>query len=165
MISDMIIDECTDTHSILLIEYPRNKEYVAEVFIKDRGFIWYSVLRYSYRPTLAKLYQDTYAFNCKSPRPYLPGQPCDGSITSPVFHLFDQLCTHMKFDPIALYNEAYDDHVFTHDQLKENLEFAKWQGVASIDLFDTDTITKVIESIREVNMHQLASVIEDKIGM
>lgn len=165
MMSNIIMDELTDTHSVMVISDPRHNEYVAEVFIKDTGHIWYSVLRYDNRPTLAKLFRDTYALNCKSPRPYMPGQVCDGSITSPVFHLFNQLCIHLGLDPIELYNEAYEDHVFTHDQLKENITFAEWQGVTQIDVFDAAIIAKVIESIVEVNMHQLANLLEERIGM
>ena len=165
MMSNIIMDVQTDEHSVLVIEYPRDKECVAEVFIKDEGCIWYSVLRYGYRPTLAKLFQDTYALNCKSTRPYLPGQACDGSITSPVFHLYNQLCVHMGLDPIEIYNEAYDDHVFTHDQLRENITFAEWQGVERIDVFDATTISKVITSIHEVNMHQLANLLEERMGI
>jgi hypothetical protein len=165
MMSNIIMDELTDTHSVLLTSDPRSNEYVAEVFIKDEDCIWYSILRYDYLPTLGKLMRDTYILNCKSPRPYMPGQVCDGSITSPVFHLYYQLCIHLWLDPIELYNEAYDDRVFTNDQLKENLAFADWQGVTEIELFDAPTTAKVIESIREVNMHQLANLLEERIGM
>jgi hypothetical protein len=159
------MDELTDNHSVTVVQDPRREEYVAEVFIKDNGFLWYAVLRYGFQPTLARLFQDTYALNCKSPRPYMPGQACDGSITSPVFHLYNQLCTHLELDPITLYNEAYDDHVFTCDQLNENIAFAEWQEVETIRQADADTVAKVIESIHEVNMHQLANLLEEKLSL
>ena len=45
------------------------------------------------------------------------------------------------------------------------MRFAEWQGVTLIELFDVATIGKVIESIVEANMHQLANLLEEKIGI
>jgi hypothetical protein len=163
MMSDYILDELTDTHSLTVMEFPRDREYVAEVYIKDKGFIWYAVMRYQRLPTKSLIFRDTYAMHCKSPRPYKPAQLCDGSITAPALHLYNPLCKVMDIDPIALYNEAYDDHIFTHEQLAEILRFAEWQGVEVIYEWSQAVISKVIESLHEVNMHQLASIIEEKI--
>jgi hypothetical protein len=70
----------------------------------------------------------------------------------------------MGFDPVALYNAAYDDCIFTQDQLSEIVKFAEWQGVEVIYDWTQKKIDLVIESIHEVNMHQLANLLEEKIG-
>jgi hypothetical protein len=165
MMSNVLLDELTDTHSVSIIQDARSKEYVAEVFIKDIHSVWYAVLRYGYEPSLAKLYRDTYARRCKSPRPYMAGQACDGSITSPVFHLYNQLCDLLGLDPILIYNEAYDDHLFTRDQLAENIAFAEWQGVEIIESLDARKISDVIRSLNGANLNKLATVLEEKIPL
>jgi hypothetical protein len=154
-------EEQTDTLYISVTSLSK-KDYVAEVFIKDEGFVWYAVLRYQRIPTRSIIIRDTYAFKCKSPRPYRPGQACDGSITSCVYHLYNQLSLLIGVDPIAVYKEAYNDHLFTQDQLTSILEFAEWQGVERIIEWNQATIDLVLESIHEVNMHQLANVISEK---
>lgn len=156
-------DELTESHSITLIEFPRDKEYVAEVFIKDDGFLWYSVRRYSYFPTKSILIRDAYALNCKSPRPYKPGQSCDGSITAPAIHLYKQLCVALQADPILVYNKAYEDSIFTEGQLAEISLFAEWQGVEIITKWDSKAINLVLESLHEVNYHQLANALDEYI--
>ncbi len=162
MMSNHIWEELTDTHSVMVFEFPREKEYVAEVYIKDKGFLWYGVMRYGRMPTKPIIFRDTYAMKNKSPRPYKPGQHCDGSITAPALHLYNQLCKIMDIDPIALYNEAYDDHIFTAEQLDETIRFAEWQGVEIIYEWNQNVIEAVLESLHEVNMHQLANLVEEK---
>ena len=163
MMSGCIWDELTDTLSLTVMEFPRDREYVAEVYIKDKGFVWYAVMRYKGIPTKSIIFRDTYALKCQSPRPYKPGQACDGSITAPALHLYSQLCKALDIDPIALYNEAYDDHIFTEQQLAETIRFAEWQGVEIVYEWRQDVIESVLESLREVNMHQLANLVEDKV--
>lgn len=160
---DFICDELTETYSLMVCEFPRDKEYVAEVYIKDEGFVWYGVMRYRRFPLKSTIFRDTYAMKCKSPRPYKPGQPCDGSITAPALHLYNQLCTVIGIDPVAIYNEAYEDHIFTGQQLAETIRFAEWQGVEVIYQWNQQVIEDVLESLHEVNMHQLANVLEEKI--
>src|ERR1700722_20880624 len=126
MMSGLLLDEITDTHAVTVMECPSLKEYVAEAFIKDKGFLWYAVIRYGFEPNLARIFRDTYAMKLQSPRPYKAGQICDGSITAPVFHLYNQVCTILNLDPVALYAEAYEDNIFTKDQLDETLRFAEW---------------------------------------
>jgi hypothetical protein len=156
-------DELTDTHSVMVMEFPREREYVAEVYIKDEGFVWYAVMRYKRIPTKSMIFRDTYALKCQSPRPYKPAQPCDGSITAPALHLYNQLCEALNLDPIALYNEAYDDHIFTDQQLAETIRFAEWQGVEVIYEWSQQVIEEVLESLHEVNMHQLANLVGEKV--
>jgi hypothetical protein len=163
MTSGFIWDELTETHSITVIEFPREKEYVAEVFIKDEGFVWYSVKRYSYLPTKSIIFRDTYAMNCKSPRPYKPGQACDGSITAPALHLYAQMCKALQSDPIALYSKAYEDSIFTEEQLSEIIRFAEWQGVEVIYDWNSSVMDLVLESLHEINYHQLANVLDEYI--
>ena len=155
-------EEQTDTLYIAVTTTNDCKEHITEVFIKEDGFIWHSVLRYNRLPRKSLIIRDCYAHKCKSPRPYKAGQACDGSITAPAYHLYNQLCIMMGFDPVAIYNEAYDDCIFTQDQLTEILKFAEWQGVEVIYNWTQEKIDLVLESIHEVNMHQLANVLVGK---
>ncbi|MBS1594113.1 MAG: hypothetical protein JST90_07295 [Bacteroidetes bacterium] len=161
MMSGFLWDELTDSYSITVVEFPREKEYVAEVFIKDKDLIWYGVKRYGYLPTKSIIFRDTYAMHCKSPRPYKPGQICDGSITAPALHLFIQLCEAINADPVGIYAQAYEDSIFTNDQISEIKRFAEWQGVEIIYDWNPSVITAVLESLHEVNYHQLANTIEE----
>lgn len=165
MISGLILDEFTDTYALSIVEFPREREYVAELFIKGEGYLWYGVLRYAYLPPKEILFRDIYALKCQSPRPYKPAQACDGSISAPVLHLFNQLCEALKLDPLALYREAYNDHVLTAEELAETIRFAEWQGVEIIDNWTSEVIGKIMESLHEVNMHQLANLLEEKVAI
>jgi hypothetical protein len=158
-------EEQTETLYVSVVILASKKDYVAEVFIRDEDFVWHAVLRYQRMPTRSIMIRDTYAFKCRSPRPYRPGQACDGSITAPVYHLYSQLCQLLGVDPIAIYQEAYDDHILTQDQLASILEFAEWQGVEVICEWTQEKIGLVLESIHEANMHQLANVLEEKISV
>ena len=155
-------EEQTDTLYISTTSINNGKEHIAEVLIKDKGVVWYAVLRYTRLPRKSIIIRDTYAYNCKSPRPYQPGQPCDSSITAPVYHLFNQLCTMMGLDPIELYNEAYPDHIFTQAQLDEICAFGAWQGVGFLYDLNQDIIDLVFKSIHAVNLHQLANALSKR---
>lgn len=161
MTSGILLDELTDTHSVLILQNVRTTEYVVETYIKGDGFVWYSVLRFDKKPSLVTIFRHTYELGCKSPRPYKPGQPCDGSITATVYHLFNQLCIAFNLDPVALHNEAYANDAFTLDELNNAIDFAEWQGVEKIAVFNEDAIQAVLESMGEINVHQLASVVEE----
>ena len=45
-------------------------------------------------------------FHQFSPRPYVPGQACDGTIDSSVFALFYNYCRTKGLGPAALYSKA-----------------------------------------------------------
>lgn len=158
-----LIEEQTDSSYISTVKCNQNKDYIIEVFLKDIGFIWYAVLRYKRVPSRTIIIRDTYDYKCKSPRPYMAGQACDGSISTPVFHLYNQLCSMLVIDPIVIYNKAYDDHIFTQSQLDLLVEFAEWQGVEIITDWSKEKIQQVIDSIHEVNMHQLANLLSEMI--
>ena len=156
-------EEQTETFYISIVSLNNKKDYYAEVFIKDEGFVWYAALQYQRMPTRSIIIRDTYAYKCKSPRPYQPGQACGGNITACVFHLFDQLCQLMGIDPLETYRKAYDDRILTRGQFDEILAFAEWQGVEEIIEWNQGVIDQIIESIREANMNLLASIVEEKI--
>jgi hypothetical protein len=156
-------EEQTETVYMSVVSLNSKKDFIAEVFIKEGDYVWYAVLRYQKIPTRSIIIRDTYAFKCKSPRPYRPGQACDGSIASCVYHLYNQLCQLMAIDPLETYREAYDDNILTKDQFDAILAFAEWQGVEKVIEWDVKTIDLVIDSIHEANMHQLANLLEEKI--
>ena len=156
-------EEQTDTMYLSITQPSNRSDKIVEVFIKERRYVWYAVLSYSRVPSKSIIIRDTYATKCKSPRPYKPGQACDGSITACVYHLYNQLCVAWGLDPLALYSEAYDDVILTKDQFNEILRFAEWEGVYVVDRWTSVLIEMTLESLHEVNMHQLANLLEEKI--
>lgn len=83
----------------------------------------------------------------------------------PTFHLFFQLCKAFSLDPVSCYLEAYDDdRTFNHNDVIDITDFAEWQGVEVITNWTSHNILRVLDSLTEINNHQLRSVLEDKLS-
>jgi hypothetical protein len=150
-------EEQTDTMYLSVTELNNKRDHVAEVFLKEDGYIWYAVLRYTRVPRKSLIIRDTYAYKCKSHRPYKLGQSYDDSVTACVYHLYNQVCSLFGIDPIELYNSVYPDHIFTQAQFDAILAFADWQGCLTVMDWSQDKIDMVIEGLHSVNMYQLAN--------
>ena len=159
----LIFNQQTVHYSICIFKQKRSSHFIAECFIKKPKCVYYFVHRYLYKPTENQILRDTLAYNCKSPRPYKAGQACDGSISAPVFHLYNQLCNMLGIDPITTYHSAYDDDRISKRDLSHIIRFAEWQGVEVILKWNEKKIQLVLESIHNVNMHQLANVLTEKL--
>lgn len=92
-------------------------------------------------------------------RPYLLGQPCDGSISTPALALYLDFCTRHGLDAQALYEEAYPG--------ERGLEqgaittFAHWQGVVIPYTWTAACFAGLLESLTEINHHTLRSVLDE----
>lgn len=159
----VIYDIRTDEYSVYL-EHRANNDFVCNVYVKHSDSVRHMVNVYAEQPTIAQMLGDVLSYAVTSKRPYKAGQPCDGSIDSPAFHLYFQLCNAFSLDPVAIYLEAYDDdRTFNLNDVMAITDFAQWQGVEVITDWNTHNILRVLDSLTEINNHQLRSVIEDKL--
>lgn len=121
----LIYNQQTEQHSICIYQQKKSSHYIVECFIKKSKSVYYFVQRYLYRPSESQILRDTLAYNCRSPRPYQAGQACDGSVSAPVFHLYNQLCNQLGLDPVATYHSAYDNDRISKRDLSHIISFAE----------------------------------------
>lgn len=160
----VIYDIRTDGYSVYLEQRAIN-DFVCNVYVKHSDSIRHMVNVYAEQPTIAQMLGDVLSYSVTSKRPYKAGQPCDGSIDSPTFHLFFQLCKAFSLDPVSCYLEAYDDdRTFNHNDVIAITDFAEWQGVEVITNWTSHNILRVLDSLTEINNHQLRSILEDKLS-
>lgn len=100
-----------------------------------------------------------------SPRPYQPGQTCDGTISSTSTALFLAYCKHRKMNPLFIYRAAYPDERTTKKDLVVMQEFADWQGVGYPKVWDSETFSLMIDSLHNANHHNLANQLQEELGM
>jgi hypothetical protein len=143
----------------------RRQEWLAEVIVRRPTGILHLVNRYpGQRPTRRVLYRDACRHGHFSPRPYQLAQACDGSITGCVLALFGAFCEARRLDPNALLRRAYaDEEGFTEQDFAEIRRNADWERTAYPAKWDGPAIEGLLESLHEVNYHQLAGVVEDLI--
>jgi len=99
-----------------------------------------------------------------SRRPYRPGQHCDGTIDSCVHALLMDFCERTGLcDYREIYREAYEEEIDS-EELDWTKEFAEWQGVAYPEKWNFEAVNGLIESLEEINNHQLVEVLIEKIA-
>lgn len=100
-----------------------------------------------------------------SPRPYVLGQPCDGTIEHCVFALFYDYCGAKGLDPAALYREAYSDcEPDSKGERDATTRRAMAEGVAFPLAWDNEAYRGLLESLTEINNHSLVSVLTERAG-
>jgi hypothetical protein len=158
-------DVHTKEYSVYCEERICGKEFIAEAFVKGAGHVRHMVNLYFHVPTVTEILFDATKFSVHSPRPYKAGQSCDGSITSPVLHLYFQCCSAFNLNPIECYRQAYNDISLTRKDIQSIIAFATWQGVEIITDWNTDNIERVLDSLTKINNHSLRSVLEEKLAL
>lgn len=143
---------------------PAELPYVSETFIKGDGYVLHSVQRWlvfkSYLVPDIELQCRQYGH--KSPRPYLPGQRCDGSIAAPVMFLLDDFCKRQGIDARLLNNQAYDYEAPTRKQEWENiLAFAQWQGVQLPSTWNRSQYNLLQASLTAINVKSLSDLLDE----
>lgn len=133
--------------------------YVAEAKVKTPGAVMHLVWRYACRPDPEQLRADALEHGVRSPRPYQPGQPCDGSIGACAHALFVHFCQARELNPAALYARAYPER--EPPDFEPMREEAEWEGVAYPKRWDAEATAKLAESLHAINAHALAEVVED----
>jgi hypothetical protein len=151
-------------------ECQRNPEYVVEATAKDEGGIKHLIWRCSkatHTPSslLVQVKSDVLSRGYFSKRPYVLAQACDGSIGSCVLSLYAHFCQSNGIDAIALYREVYQAHdgnQYFDPDLKLAKVIADWEGVSYPPQWDSRAFQGLLESLTEINNHQLVAVLEDK---
>ena len=99
-------------------------------------------------------------FHQYSPRPYVLGQPCDGTIENCVFALFYDYCGAKGLDPTDLCRQAYPDRELPSAAEREACSRrAMAEGVAFPIAWDDQAFQGLLESLSEINDHSLNSVL------
>lgn len=98
-------------------------------------------------------------FSVTSPRPYKPGQCCDGTIDTGVMALFIHFCERSGLCPDKIYSEAYPGETLECELTKKN---AEWEGVAYPNKWTRKYRTLLAKSLHAANNHSLANVLYDK---
>lgn len=98
-------------------------------------------------------------FSVTSPRPYKPGQACDGTIDTPVIALFIHFCERLRLNPNEIYSEAYPGETIDCALTKKN---AEWEGVAYPKMWTEKNRKLLAQSLHNVNNHSLANVLYEK---
>ena len=135
-------------------DYP----YLADGLLKAEGGVRHLVMRYR-RYDLAQVMKDLNEGHF-SPRPYVLGQACDGSIDDCVHALFFNFCSKRGIDPVATYKMAYPEE--DPPDYSEVLKSAEWEGVKYPKRWDKKAFAGLIESLTEINNHSLVDVLLEK---
>ena len=100
-----------------------------------------------------------------SPRPYVPGQPNDGTIEDCVYALLFDYCEAKRIDPAALHTQAYNDPGPYHGEERARIiRRAMAEGVAFPETWDEDAFLGLVKSLREVGAAALAAVLAEGAG-
>ncbi len=130
---------------------------VMEGFVKDGDELKYLV----YTPEDASLGTALKALKCygrKVQRPYLLGDGCDGSITTPVLALYLDFCQRHKLDAATLYAEAYPGEKGLEEEAITT--FADWQEVRIPHKWTAACFEGLLKSLTAINYHMLRSIVE-----
>lgn len=92
-------------------------------------------------------------------RPYLLGQPCDGSIVAPVTALYLDFCARHGLNAQALRDEAYPEGEVLEPEAVA--AFAHWQGVRIPHTWTAACYAGLLKSLTEVNQSTLRNTLEE----
>lgn len=141
--------------------------YVTEAFIKapDSTLLLHRKCCYKEMPSSMEILEEAGRNHIESKRPYMPGQAYDPSVSSPVYHLFGQLCFHFGLDPIILHNLAYRELELTEAAWAKMQAFAEWQGVHIVSDWTEETIEAILDSLTGIECHALRGKVEEAITL
>lgn len=143
---------------------PHRNEWVIEAFLKVSGGVKYAVWRQTEQPEAHEIRSVLAGHPMTSPRPYVLGQACDGSITSCVVALFAEWCARTGRDPVALMKRAYPDETdWSTASFAESRERAEWEGVSYPEAWGLLEQNGLISSLTAINYHALCSEVLDEL--
>lgn len=144
--------------------HPRAKRYFATCYVKRSQGILYTTTSHAIQPPTGEIVDETVRKNCLSKRKYVLGQPPDGSIVAPVFHLFDQYCHAHGLCSLELYQQAYPYQGFTEANRHQAIELAEWQGVEWIYFgWDNHLLQLLFEGLSDAYLHPLRHILEEQV--
>jgi hypothetical protein len=133
-------------------------EVVFEGYIKVKNGLKHLVSRYE-RISILDAFSEVAEHGFFSPRPYLLGQSCDGSINACALALFARFCRDEGHSIELLYRQAYPED--KQPDWPELIRFAEWQEVAYPQKWDAEAVAGLLTSLHEINYHSLAGVVSD----
>ncbi|MBO3461363.1 hypothetical protein G7B40_038645 [Aetokthonos hydrillicola Thurmond2011] len=99
-----------------------------------------------------------------SPRPFQLGQVCDGTTNTCVIALFILYCRASKLDPQDIMETAYpvnDWSHFTAEYQQKQITAAQMEGIEVPKSWKSPReLDRLCVSLREINLHQLANILE-----
>lgn len=101
-------------------------------------------------------------FSVTSPRPYKPGQACDGTIDTAVIALFIHFCERSRLNPSDIYSEAYPGETLSPDECVTTKKNAEWEGIAYPARWTDKNRKLLAKSLHNANNHQLANLLYEK---
>lgn len=101
-------------------------------------------------------------FSVTSPRPYKPGQACDGTINTAVIALFIHFCEKSSLNPSEIYAEAYPGETLSPAECSTTKNNAEWEGVAYPKKWTDKNRKLLAQSLHNANNHQLANILYEK---
>jgi len=108
---------------------------------------------------IQRLYvNDVLVLKTFSPRPYVLGQACDGTIDSPVFALFYSFCKAKGLNPNELYKKAYGEEQIDWSRI---IKEAKIQGVKYPKRWSKKEYEGLSKSLTEINNHLLVNILDE----
>ncbi len=130
---------------------------VMEGFVKDGDDLKYLVDTPE-DASLGTALESLKHYGRKVQRPYLLGDGCDGSITTPVLALYLDFCKRHELDAATLYAEAYPGDKGLNEEAVTT--FAEWQGVRIPHQWTAACFEGLLKSLTAVNCHMLRGVVE-----
>ena len=168
----------TDDYTITIFKTKEKTEYqfLIETWAKDNNTTmpgiryslqWVKTIESPIEQQIAASLSRTLKDGQLSPRPYQPGQACDGTISSCTIGLFHDLCKKRHLNPLKIYRKAYPEE--SNTQCKRTLnymhEFSAWQGIAIPLEWHGENTTLLMQSLHNANFHQLANELREELGI
>lgn len=104
-------------------------------------------------------------FEYVSKRPFMPGDPCDGTRDSCVWGCLWDAVRRSEAEAegfLRAINEAYGETRVTRDMQRVTVQKAGWEGIYVPRVWTEAWARRLVESVRAINWSTLASMIENK---
>ena len=161
----IFVDHRDDQTDLWVGQREGDPEFVFEGFLKVVGGVKHVVNRFDNNPTMEEMLSLLESRGLVSPRPYQPGQFCDGSITSCVMALFYDFCKRYGLNAAGVHATAYPDRAEPNwEEQYLTMSFADWQGVAYPRIWTLEHFVRLLDSLNAVNRHSLSNELEEAVA-
>lgn len=164
--TDLEMESIQPDHRVSIWRDTDNGDYLIDAYVKVEGGIKHFVYRSDDKPSLGQVLECAETFHYTSPRPYCPGQSCDGSISYPVMALFADYCATRGACPVELMLDAYPNEAgkWAVGDFIKSKEEAAWQGIQYPRKWNRGAVDGLVKSLHEINYHSLATVVADLVS-
>lgn len=163
---ELAMESLQQDHRVSIWRDADHGDNLIEAYVKATGGIKHVVYRSDDLPSLGQVLECAETFHYTSPRPYCPGQSCDGSISYPVMALFADYCATRGACPVGLMLDAYPNEAgkWAVGDFFKSKEEAAWQGIQYPRKWNRGAVDGLVKSLHEINYHSLATVVADLIS-